>query len=186
MQSLANVGTFAVGWGALARPEFGGLIATERDKVMHALHHLGLKRPEHAIVTEAAALPNSRLPVCGTPSYAQSGRAHDLFDSLVGQLNSFLRDTDVSDELRRAQRRRLPRWSARCPPVGAAPSGVPSAVQRHRAAPLRSCEYSCRGSLRTLVSMVGFSAMTPGRVACDRACHLSSTLTSDLYKTYML
>ena len=70
------------------RPEFGGLIATERDKVMHALHHLGLKRPEHAIVTEAAALPNSRLPVCGTPSYAQSGRAHDLFDSLVGQLNN--------------------------------------------------------------------------------------------------
>ena len=70
------------------REGFNGLVTTEREKVLHALQHMGLKRPEHAIISEATTLPNSRSPVCGIPAYAQVGRARDLFDSLVGQLNN--------------------------------------------------------------------------------------------------
>ena len=70
------------------RPAFGGLVETNRQAVLRALQHVGLRRDENAIVSANKTLPNHRFPTCGRPSYATEGRARDLFDSLVGQLNS--------------------------------------------------------------------------------------------------
>jgi hypothetical protein len=86
------------------RHQFGSLISSSTTAVHHALAHIGVA-PRNQLLTTSAEVPNARAPRCGTPSYARNGRARDLFNSLVGQLNNkhACYDLIAAEELRTAR-----------------------------------------------------------------------------------
>ena len=91
------------------RPEFGTLVPTHREAVEHALDHIGVANRNRVLTTDSA-VPGARAASCGRPDYAEWGRARDLYNSLVGQLNNkhAVHDLIVAEEARNGTRERGP------------------------------------------------------------------------------
>ena len=74
--------------GAGASEGLDFLKDAEEANIRHALEFIGVKSDRHVILSNGTQLPNSRSPICGTPWYVTPGRPSDLYNSLLGQLNT--------------------------------------------------------------------------------------------------